>query len=99
MEQQLINAFMRFTAKAGAGEYMKGLVQTTDENGNPKSWTTSEMSKAIDYLHHCTEHFDRADALTIIRTIQKKFHITTDDLREPNQDEPAPDIIGAKGLQ
>lgn len=99
MEQQLINAFMKFTAKAGAGTFVKDLVQQTDENGNPKDWTKTEMQRAIEFLNEHTEVFGKSDAITIVQTLMKKFDISANDLESNGDAEQIPATTGVKGLQ
>jgi hypothetical protein len=97
IEQQLINAFMKFTAKAGAGEVIKDLIQRVDSNGNPKAWTDSEMANAISFLHNRTDNFGRPEAIHIIKTLIDKFSIDREMLESEN--EPMPDTPGVQGLQ
>jgi hypothetical protein len=97
MEQQLINAFMKFTAKMGAGEMIKDLIREVDENGNPKAWTPAEIEKGIAYLNHLTESFDKTQARTIATTLIKKFDLDMTQLHSGA--EIMPETNGVQGLQ
>jgi hypothetical protein len=99
LEQQLINAFMKFSAKAGAGDAMRELIQRIEENGNPKSWTALEMQKAIEYLNDRVNIFSKKDAITVITTLMKKFDVHPADLPN-NESLPEDDqLTGIQGLQ
>jgi hypothetical protein len=78
MEQQLINAFMKLMSKAGAGSLIKDLIQQVDENGNPKTWTDSEINKALDYVSWQTENFGAPEAEVIIETLIRKYNLQPD---------------------
>src|SRR5688500_4305101 len=104
MEQQLINAFMKLTAKAGAGALVRELIQQVDENRNPKDWSRSEMENAIHYINYLVENFGKQEAMVVIRTLMKKFDIETSELanqEQPMKSEPSgiPDPAGVQGLQ
>lgn len=101
LEQQLINAFMKFTAKAGAGKFIKDLVREIDENGNPKSWTIREMENAIHFLHQRTEGFGKGEAILVVKTLLKKFDIDLSSLPQENDpsDERTGEFSGIQGLQ
>jgi hypothetical protein len=94
-EQRLINAFMKLTAKVGAGNLVRSLVQQVDENGNPKVWTAAEIEHAVQFINNEVERFGKPDALEIIHTLMKKFDISPDALTTV---EPI-DHPGVKGLQ
>jgi hypothetical protein len=96
MEQQLINAFMKLTAKLGAGEWIKDLIQQVDVNGNPKAWTPAEIEKATIFLHQLNDRFGKAEALRIIKTLIRKFDI---DSAELQGDEDYSETHGVQGLQ
>jgi hypothetical protein len=97
LEQQLINAFMKLTAKAGCGDLVRDLIQQVDENGNPKMWSASEMEKAIHFINMHVENFGKAEATHIVHTLMKKFDITSNDLQ--NHDHFLPEATGIQGLQ
>ena len=96
MEQQLINAWMKFAAKAGAGQLVRDLIVRIDQNGNPKAWTPHEIEHAVDYLQNLTDAFGKAEALTVIQTLMRKFDIQSADL--PNE-HSLPETSGVQGLQ
>ncbi len=96
LEQQLINAFMKLTAKVGAGAFVRDLIHQVDENGNPKVWSASEMEKAIHFINHHVENFGKGEAIEVVRTLVSKFEIGLRDL-EPH--ESLPDTPGVQGLQ
>lgn len=98
LEQQLINAFMKLTAKVGAGDIVRSIVQNTDENGNPKTWSSKEMDQAIAFIQAKTDAFGKDDALKVIRTLMKKYQIDSQEI-VPSHDEVVPDHPGIKGLQ
>jgi hypothetical protein len=99
LEQQLINAFMKFSAKAGAGDLIRELIQRIEENGNPKSWTALEMERAIEYLNDRVNIFGRNDAITVITTLMKKFDVHPADL-PTHESVPKDDALtGIQGLQ
>lgn len=79
-EQQLINAFMKLTAKVGAGALIKELVRAVDENGNPKSWTSDEIQHAISFINDKVDTFDKREAIEIVLTLIHKFNIHPQDL-------------------
>jgi hypothetical protein len=97
LEQQLINAFMKLTAKAGAGHIVRELIQRTDENGNPKIWSASEMEHAIHFINMTVENFGKAEALEIIQSLIKKFDIAQKDLT--GDEVIQPDTPSVQGLQ
>jgi hypothetical protein len=97
MEQQLINAFMKLISKAGGGSLIKDLIQQVDEDGNPKTWTVSELERAVKLVLWQTENFGTADARAIIETLMKKYNLTAEDCGK--KDESLPEEIGAQGLQ
>jgi hypothetical protein len=115
LEQQLINTFMKFTARAGAGDIIRDLIQKIEDNGNPKSWTPQEMESAIDYLEHRVSTFSKDDALNVIRSLTRKYYISPADLaNERSRALPTPgrldpdtrpdesighELPGVKGLQ
>ena len=94
-EEQLINAFMKLTAKVGAGNLIRNLVREVDENGNPKKWSPSEITHAINFINTKVETFGREDALEVIHTLMRKFDVNPADLRQAETvNDP-----GVKGLQ
>jgi hypothetical protein len=96
MEQQLINMFMKFTSRIGAGEWIKNLIQEVDENGNPKAWTTSEIEKAISYLETATEAFGRQEAIDLIHTILRKYEIPISEIETSHH---LREVTRVQGLQ
>jgi hypothetical protein len=100
LEQELINAFMKFSAKAGAGELIKDLIRSVDENGNPKTWTTAEMQNAIRFLNQRVETFDKEQAAVIIQTLMRKFGLRSQDITMPDESFlESNEITGVQGLQ
>lgn len=95
-EQQLINAFMKLTAKVGAGHVVKDLIRETDTNGNPKKWTVDEIQHAIQFINQYVDQFGKQDAVGIIKVLMDKFDISTDNL---NDDTSVKEISGIHGLQ
>jgi hypothetical protein len=95
IEQQLINAFMKLTAKVGAGALVKELIKSVDENGNPKHWTTSEMQHAIDFINHKVDTFGKNEAQEIIQTLHHKFNIQPGEMK----DNVLTETSGVQGLQ
>jgi hypothetical protein len=75
MEQQLINALMKLMSKAGGGLLIKDMIQQIDEDGNPKTWTTHEIQRAIDFVTWQTDNFGTAEATSIIETLFKKYKL------------------------
>jgi hypothetical protein len=100
MEQQLINALMKFIAKAGGGSLIKDLVQQVDQSGNPKIWTPSEIEAAIQFMQQQTENFGIAEARTMIESLQKKYNASSG--ASPDRTSPAreglPEVPGVHGL-
>jgi hypothetical protein len=99
LEQQLINSFMKFSAKAGAGDFIRELIQRIEDNGNPKSWTPAEMQRAIEYLEDQVNIFSREDALKVINTLARKYNITSIDITPEGQLHDPEDLPGVQGLQ
>ena len=103
MEQQLINSLIKLFAKAGGGSLIKDLIQQVDQNGNPKVWTASEISSAIDFIHWQTENFGAAEARAMIESLQKKYNLTTDTLARdrstPSSTDTLPEVPGVHGLR
>jgi uncharacterized protein YktA (UPF0223 family) len=97
LEQQLINAFMKLTAKAGAGDLVRNLIHHVDENGNPKVWTATEMQSAIHFINAHVENFGKGEAIAVVQTLMRKFDIHTEELQ--SHSEPLPDTPGVQGLQ
>jgi len=97
IEQQLINAFMKLTAKVGAGDLIRELVQQVDENGNPKAWSPGEMERAIHFINMHVENFGKEEAVAVIRTLMKKFAVDVSDLHD--REETYPETPGIQGLQ
>jgi hypothetical protein len=97
LEQQLINAFMKLTARMGGGALMRDMIHHIDENGNPKVWSAHEMETAIKFINLHIENFGKAEAIGVISALTNKYEITDEDLhKEP---EPMPDTPGIQGLQ
>jgi hypothetical protein len=96
LEQRLINAFMKLTAKAGAGEIVRDLIHHVDENGNPKVWSATEMEHAIHFINMSVENFGKSEAITVMRTLMRKFEIGPEDLQA---NELHSDTPGVQGLQ
>jgi hypothetical protein len=94
LEQRLINAFMKLTARIGAGELIREMIQQVDENGNPKAWTPQEMERAIHFIEMHVENFGSAEATAIILTLMKKFEITANDLHSIDESQATPGIPG-----
>ncbi len=100
MEQQLINALMKFIAKAGGGSVIKDLVQQVDQNGNPKVWTTEEVKSAVDFVNWQTENFGAAEANAVIETLQKKYHLQSPRTEDDGHtDQSLPSVPGVHGLR
>ncbi len=97
LEQQLINAFMKLTARIGGGSLIRDMIHHVDENGNPKVWTAHEMENAIRFINLHIENFGKAEALGVIDTLMKKYEISQQDLH--SETEPMPDTPGIQGLQ
>lgn len=98
LEQQLINAFMKLTAKVGAGDLVRELVQAVDNDGNPKNWNPSEMAQAIDFINVQVERFGQTDAVNIIQTLMKKYNISNQELTASTATFPE-ETTGVQGLQ
>jgi|GEM_PF-3463861 len=100
LEQQLINAFTKFAAKAGAGALIRDLIRQVDENGNPKAWTAAEMHHAIEFLNQQTQAFARKQATQVARTLMKKFELKSEDLYTADDSYLESDeLTGVQGLQ
>ena len=100
LEQQLINAFMKLTAKAGAGEIVRQLIVQVDENGNPKSWSPAEMQQAIDFLNSKVNSFNRNDAIQVIHSLMRKYDLTSENIGTTAVGSPETDeLSGVQGLQ
>jgi len=97
LEQQLINAFMKLAAKAGAGEIIREMIQQVEQNGNPKVWTALEMERALKFINQQVENFGKAEALVVVETLIRKFEITDADLHHHNSLSSA--SSGIQGLQ
>lgn len=100
MEQQLINALMKLFSKAGGGSLIKDLIQQIDQSGNPKLWTPAEVKAAIAFVNRQTENFGSAEARAMIRTLQKKYDLSSSDLLDENKNDSAdlPEVPGVHGL-
>jgi hypothetical protein len=96
-EQQLINAFMKLVAKAGAGEVIREMIQRVEENGNPKVWSANEIERATHFINHQIENFGKAEALLVVKTLIDKFDIHEQDLH--SHSDVVPDPSGVQGLQ
>jgi hypothetical protein len=95
MEQQFINALIKLFAKAGGGALIRDLVRQVDEDGNPKTWTISEIEKATEFIHWQTENFGTPEARAIIESLVKKYNLDLDDIKpEDNSLEASPDVRG-----
>jgi hypothetical protein len=81
LEQQLINAFMKLTAKVGAGHLVKELIQAVDHDGNPKKWSAQEMQEAIAFINMQVERFDKDEAAEVVSTLLRKFDLPIDDFK------------------
>ena len=100
LEQQLINAFMKLTAKVGAGNLVRELIQAVDNNGNPKEWTPSEMEQAIAFINMQVERFGKAEADEVVNTLFRKFNLSVDDLKSTLiHDKEHHEESGITGLQ
>jgi hypothetical protein len=100
LEQQLINSFMKFTSKAGAGEFVRMMIQEYEENGNPKVWTENEMHHAINFLEDLVQKFGKHEAAIVITTLMRKFEISIEDLHVQHAEhEHTDEFSGVKGLQ
>lgn len=97
MEQQLINACMKLISKAGGGSLIRDLIQQVDEDGNPKTWTASELERATEYIHWQIENFGTAEARAIVEMLLKKYKLNPGDFR--NEEESLPEPSGVQGLQ
>ena len=97
MEQQLINAFMKLTAKLGAGEWIKDLIREVDVNGNPKAWTPAEIEDATIFIQQLNDKFGKAEAIRIMKTLMRKFDIDSSELLQGNEDYS--ETHGVQGLQ
>jgi hypothetical protein len=97
LEQQLINAFMKLTAKVGAGDLVREMIQQVDENGNPKAWSVLEMERAVHFINMHVENFGKAEATGIIQTLMRKFDIRPEEL--PKDEQLQPETTGVQGLQ
>lgn len=96
--QQLVNAFMKLTSKAGAGNLVRELIGAVDGNGNPKDWTMDEMTQAVDFINMQVERFGKAEAIQVIQTLMKKYNVSTDELSFPATD-TLDEMPGVQGLQ
>jgi len=94
MEQELINAFMKLTAKAGAGELVKQIVWHVEQNGNPRVWSPQEVRSAVVFIHHIVKNFSKDDALVIIHKLMHQYEIKPADLEGGLMDQES-----ARGLQ
>lgn len=101
MEQQLINALMKLLSKAGGGSFIKDLIQQTDQNGNPKSWTPSEIEAATQFINVQIENFGTAEAAIIIETLKKKYSLERARPGSPDTSahEDLPEAPGVHGLR
>jgi hypothetical protein len=99
LEQQLINAFMKLTAKVGAGNLVRELIQAVDDNGNPKEWTPNEMEQAIAFINMQVERFGKPQAAEVVSTLIRKFELSPEDLKDisSNAEEHAEGHV--RGLQ
>ena len=97
VEQLLINALVKLTAKIGGGEIIRDMVREVDVNGNPKVWTVSEMEHALHFINDRIEFFDKQQALKVIDILMNKYEIGKDHLDATP--ESLPDNIGVQGLQ
>jgi hypothetical protein len=96
LEQQLINAFMKLTAKVGAGNLVKELVQAVDHDGNPKAWSAEEMEQAIAFINMQVERFGKNEAAAVVSTLLKKFNLSTEDFNAvtPSDDDTESHVRG-----
>jgi hypothetical protein len=75
MEQQFINALIKLIAKAGGGALIRDLVRQIDEDGNPKTWTVSEIEKATAFIQWQIENFGTPEATAIIESLVHKYNL------------------------
>jgi hypothetical protein len=96
LEQQLINAFMKLTAKVGAGNLVKELIQAVDHDGNPKAWSAQEMEQAIAFINMQVERFGKNEAAEVVSTLLRKFNLSIDDFKTvtPSDDEAEAHVRG-----
>lgn len=100
MEQQLINALMKLFSKAGGGSLIKDLIQQTDQNGNPKVWTSTEISAALDFVNWQTENFGTPEATVMIDTLRKKYNLGSASTESSDEgDVQLPTLPGVHGLK
>lgn len=85
---------MKLLSKAGGGSLIKELIQQVDEDGNPKTWTASELQKASEFINWQIENFGSAEAVSIIETLIKKYNLDVDKFLSHNQSN-----ISAPGIQ
>lgn len=103
MEQQLINALIKLFAKAGGGALIKDLIQQVDENGNPKVWTETELTSAVEFIRWQTENFGSVEARSMVESLEKKFNLSAETLARdramPSSTDDLPPVPGVHGLR
>lgn len=79
---------------------IRDLIRQTDQNGNPKVWTSAELTAATDFVNWQTENFGSAEARAIIDTLQKKYNVFASPEQRDSKDiqEDLPEIPGVHGL-
>jgi hypothetical protein len=97
LEQQLINAFMKLTAKVGAGDLIRQMIQQVDENGNPRVWSAVEIERAVHFINMHVENFGKAEAIGIVQTLMRKFDIRAEELQGDEHSQA--ETPGVQGLQ
>jgi hypothetical protein len=98
VEHELINAFMKLMSKAGGGSLVKDMIQHSDETGNPKIWTRTEVESALVNLNQQIENFGKQEAIEIVETLLRKYRLHPEDFKA-KYDEEIPEATGVKGLQ
>jgi hypothetical protein len=95
MEQQFINALLKLIAKAGGGALVRDLIRQVDQDGNPKTWTVSEIEEATAFIQWQTENFGTAEAAAIVESLVRKYKLDLDSFKsEDSSLEASPDVRG-----
>jgi hypothetical protein len=80
MEQEFINQLICLIRKSGGGAFVRRLWTEVDENNNTREWTEDEIINGVNHIRWVNEYFGRDEALTVIRELLNKYHITLEDI-------------------
>lgn len=80
MEHALINELVRLLCKAGGESFVGNFQRDIDADGNPESWTTTEIREAVDQIRYMNEYFGKDEAVAIITALIAKYNVDVEDI-------------------